>query len=87
MPNFLSNRYAQVGIIAFIAAALFMVFQGSDASDAPIDTTAATTANTAETTPASNSTTEETTENNSEEAVNNTAETVNINQADEETTK
>ena len=87
MPNFLKNRWTQVAIVAFAAAAIFMVLQGDTAEDTTAETAAATTEEApAATTPVVNTTTENTEGNIAEEAVNNTANTDNINQVADETT-
>ena len=88
MPKFLANRWTQFAIVAFAAAAIFIVLQGDTAEDA---TTAEATATTteqapAETVPVVNTTTENAEGNITEEAVNNTANTDNINQVADETT-
>lgn len=88
MPNFLKNRWTQVAIVAFAAAAIFMVLQGDTAEDTTAAETAAATTEEAPaaTTPVVNTTTENTEGNIAEEAVNNTANTDNINQVADETT-
>ena len=88
MPKFLANRWTQFAIVAFAAAAIFIVLQGDTAEDATT-TEATATANEqapAETTPVVNTTTENTEGNITEEAVNNTANADSINQVADETT-
>ena len=88
MPKFLANRWTQFAIVAFAAAAIFIVLQGDTAED--VATTEATaTANEqapAETAPVVNTTTENAEGNITEEAVNNAANADNINQVADETT-
>lgn len=94
MPNFLKNRWTQVAIVAFAAAAIFMVLQSGDAENTTAEATtevttteatAATEQASAETAPVINSTTNNDGDN-AQEAVNNTANTDNINQVADETT-
>ena len=88
MPKFLANRWTQFAIVAFAAAAIFIVLQGDTAEDATTTeaTATATEQAPAETAPVVNTTTENAEGNITEEAVNNTANIDNINQAADETT-
>ena len=88
MPKFLANRWTQFAIVAFAAAAIFIVLQGDTAEDATTTeaTATATEQAPAETAPVVNTTTENAEGNIAEEAVNNTANTDNINQVADETT-
>ena len=88
MPKFLANRWTQFAIVAFAAAAIFIVLQGDTAEDATTTeaTATATEQAPAETAPVVNTTTENAEGNITEEAVNNTANADNINQVADETT-
>ena len=88
MPKFLANRWTQIAIVAFAAAAIFIVLQGDTTEDATTTeaTATATEQAPAETAPVVNTTTENAEGNITEEAVNNTANIDNINQAADETT-